>query len=323
MRLLILAILFFTVNAISLDHHHLIARQFAQPQKRSTGTGRCKPRPTSSSTTTPKYTPAAPAAPSPAAPSPSPSPSPSSSSASSDKIGIAWPNGNDPSLRNYMKPGRVTYTWGINKPEPLDGGDFAIMLWGNNDGMVQQFKDAAQPGFAKYALGFNEPELPYPQAALDPQTAAQLWIEAIQPLKNQGYMLGTPAITSDSGGIPWMKSFLSACGGQCTFDFACFHFYGTNAQDFITYVTNFHNTFNLPVWVTEFASWNFDGSPQLDQGQVYAFMNTVTQWMDATEWVERYFSFGIMHDMGNVGQTCSLMNADGTPNTLGNIYLYH
>jgi len=141
------------------------------------------------------------------------------------------------------------------------------------------------------------------------------------PLMNQGIKFGSPAVTSvPDVSIPWLQSFIAQCNG-CQIDFVCMHYYGTDAQDFITYVTKFHQTFNKPVWVTEFAPWNFDGTPQIDQQQVNAFMETVTQWMDSTDMVEHYFPFGVMPDMGStgVGSTCQLMNADGTLNALAEI----
>ncbi|KAJ7135452.1 hypothetical protein C8R43DRAFT_1021091 [Mycena crocata] len=44
----------------------------------------------------------------------------------------------------------------------------------------------------------------------------------IQPLKSSGVRLGSPAISSGPGGLPWLTSFLQACSG-CTIDFVVVH----------------------------------------------------------------------------------------------------
>lgn len=68
-------------------------------------------------------------------------------------------------------------------------------------------------------------------------------------------------------------------------------------------------------------------------------MQTVTEWMDNTSFVEQYFAYG-MHDplafgnckphfsisgfvanMGNVGYTCQLMDGNGALTPLGEIYI--
>jgi hypothetical protein len=70
------------------------------------------------------------------------------------------------------------------------------------------------------------------------------------------------------------------------------HFYGTEPQDFINYVTEVYNAFKIPVWVTEFACQNFGGGEQCTAEQVQNFLQTVTEWMDKTTYVDAYFAFG-------------------------------
>lgn len=53
------------------------------------------------------------------------------------------------------------------------------------------------------------------QSNIDPQTAASLWQQNIQPKKQLGYNLISPAVTSDAAGIPWLQQFFQACQG-CT-----------------------------------------------------------------------------------------------------------
>ncbi|KAF8803704.1 hypothetical protein BYT27DRAFT_7108977 [Phlegmacium glaucopus] len=209
------------------------------------------------------------------------------------------------------------YTWNPASPPDLFGLEFIPMLWGYSQ--ISDFQRLVVPGYATHVLGFNEPDL-NTQSGIDAWTAASLWQQYIQPLKNHGYTLVSPATTSAPSGKKWMQDFISACHG-CTIDVVALHWYGTNAQAFIAYVTDFHTTFNRNIWVTEFACQDFAGGPQADQDQVFAFMKTVTSWMDSTSFVEKYFAFGVMTDMGNVSPLNQLMNPDGTPTPLGWTYI--
>lgn len=76
------------------------------------------------------------------------------------------------------------------------------------------------------------------------------------------------------------------------FDALALHWYDVGADNFIRYVEDFYQTFNLPIWVTEFACQNFNGGPQCTQEEVFEFMATVTAWMDQAAYVQAYFAFG-------------------------------
>ncbi|KAH9482862.1 hypothetical protein JR316_0004962 [Psilocybe cubensis] len=330
------------VNALSIDtspnHHarHLGHHQLIAKKKRA-DSRRCKPRPSSSlvkpsstkaavpsSSVKPAVVTPAPAPTTKAAAPPkttqAPAPPPPSTNAGA-KVGIAWPMGDDPSLKNF-KTNKVSflYTWSPNKPANADalGFTFMPMFWGPKD--IANWQRLVKPGYARFALGFNEPDHAG-QAALDPGYGASLWKQYIEPLKNNGYTLISPAVTSGSGGIPWLQSFFGACGGGCTVHAMALHWYGTNPQDFIKYVENFHNVFQRDIYVTEFACQNFSGGAQCSQQQVQTFMDTVTGWMDATSYIKGYMAFGVMHDMSGVNPLNQLMAGNGLPTPLGYDYL--
>jgi hypothetical protein len=189
------------------------------------------------------------------------------------------------------------------------------MLWGLDQ--VSQFKELVKPGYANVILAFNEPDLPS-QANLDPSAAAQLWMENGQPLVDQGYTAIAPAIAFK---IPWLQAFFTACKG-CEWGGMAAHIYKTNAQDMIDYLTTLHNTFHMDIWVTEFACQDFNNGPQCSQSEVFAFMTTVTKWMDDTDWIAHYFAYGVMPAAEiNINSFNALMNPDGTPNALGKIFI--
>jgi O-glycosyl hydrolase len=191
------------------------------------------------------------------------------------------------------------------------------MLWGTKQ--ISDFTRLVKPGYARYALGFNEPDHAG-QANLDPGNAASIWQQHMQPLKGQGYSLVSPAVTSGSSGKPWLQSFLKSCSG-CNVDYISVHWYGTDPQQFIKYCEDFHTTFGKDLWVTEFACQNFSGGAQCTESQVQNFMSTVTAWMDSTPYIAKYFAFGVMVNMQGVNPLNQLMGANGQPTALGWSYL--
>jgi hypothetical protein len=106
----------------------------------------------------------------------------------------------------------------------------------------------------------------------------------IQPLADQGLTIGSPAVTNggeSTKGISYLKQFLSACDG-CKIDFVVAHYYGTdNAQEFKDYLKKFYDTFQKPVWVTEFGV-----NP--GQGDANKFLQEVLPFLEETEWIHRY-----------------------------------
>ena len=70
------------------------------------------------------------------------------------------------------------------------------------------------------------------------------------------------------------------------------HYYGNTAEGFISYIEKFWNLFGIKIWVTEFACQDFYKNDQCDAGEVWSFMQTVTAWMDSTDYVQAYFAFG-------------------------------
>lgn len=102
-----------------------------------------------------------------------------------------------------------------------------------------------------------------------------LWNAEIRPWGKRGYTLVAPSVTTAPSGIRWLQGFFARCGGndKCgvriptplvrlfdaqlilvsQVDIVPIHYYGTSVQEFKNYVTKFHQTFGLPIWVTEFA----------------------------------------------------------------------
>ena len=50
---------------------------------------------------------------------------------------------------------------------------------------------------------------------MSPEHAVQLWWQYMEPKKNQGYRLVSPATTNSPAGLEWQKQFFAQCSG-CT-----------------------------------------------------------------------------------------------------------
>jgi len=191
------------------------------------------------------------------------------------------------------------------------------MLWGSDQ--ISEFQSMVVAGYASYVLGFNEPNQSG-ESNMTPAEGASMWMEYIQPLKDQGYYLISPACTNADTGIPWQQQFLGNCTG-CTVDAMAFHFYDTDAQNLIDYANQFYDTFGLPVWITEFADENFSGTGgQSTQDEVNSFAATVAAFVNETPWIEAAFPFDWSTNLAGVNTANQLLGDDGNPTSLAYTY---
>ncbi|KAG1892655.1 glycosyl hydrolase catalytic core-domain-containing protein [Suillus subluteus] len=333
-----------SVNALTTDRSHVAryasGHEAVAAAKKKRNTSSCKPKPTNANTTTSStptpswssssssgnaspytsapsssgtsiYVSQTPTTPTATTPTPTPTSTPASTS-SGKKWGLAWPNGDTDYLSTFAALSNVgyLYTWSPYLPTDLYG------LKGIP--MFPDFQSLVVAGYANYVLGMNEPNEPS-QSNMSPSDGVALWQQYINPLKDEGYYLISPACTNDQTGLDWMASFFQECSG-CHVDAVAFHFYGTDAQDFISYATQLYNTYNLPIWVTEFADQSFSGGAQATQDEVYAFASTVANFVDSTSWFEVAFPFGVMSDLQGVNTANSLLSSDDTPTSLAYNY---
>ncbi|KAI0728769.1 glycosyl hydrolase catalytic core-domain-containing protein [Fomitopsis betulina] len=242
----------------------------------------------------------------------------------SSKTGLAWPNGNWDNIEQYASTGMGVswyYTW---SPSSIGSSlEFVPMLWG--DRQISQWQSSINATIqhlgTSHVLYFNEPEYPM-QANMTPSHGASVWKAQMEPLHSQGVRLGSPAPTSDPQGKQWLLDWLTACDGGCTVDFIALHWYDVNSTAFIEYLEDFHETFQRPLWVTEWACQNFNiVDEQCSLQNVIDFMNATQAFMDATDWVERYAWFGAMQHLQGVNSDDALMDSAGRINALGEQYI--
>jgi hypothetical protein len=314
------------VSALSIDtglqaRHAHIGQVLAKRQ-----TKRCKARTPSpaagsplSSSHTPTPTPVVQKANTPSTTPPA-APTPPPASAGNAKACLAF-SGTDNvrTILSNFKTSHVSmvYNWSPYKVPYAEelGYEYAPMFWGDKD--INAW-NMVVGGYARYALGPNEPDLPA-QSYQSPSAAALSWNQHMAPLRQKGYTLVSPATTSGSGGMAWMEQFLAACGPNCV-DKIAVHWYGTDPQQFIIYLKNWYAKFGKPIWVTEVACTDFSGA-NLRCNNVLAFAGTIRDFMDKTWWVERYCPFAI-GGMNNVDPINQLVGWDLHPTELAKVYFY-
>ncbi|KAJ7130848.1 glycosyl hydrolase catalytic core-domain-containing protein [Mycena crocata] len=243
---------------------------------------------------------------------------------SSAKAGIGGGGNADTDMAQFMATGKVSwyYTWG--KYSVDTELEFVPMLWGQKQ--VVQWSDPTDGINTTIAerkptaiLGMNTPQ-EKGQSNVTPQEGADMWRTYIEPFHAQGLCLGSPAPSSAPSGKSWIQDFLTACNGGCSIDFIALHYYGVNATKFIGYLTDFHDTFQRPIWVTEWACQNFNNGPQCSAADVAAFLNETQTFMDSNDWVERYAWYGVTREI-SINPDDAMMDGIGKINDLGKQYI--
>ncbi|KAL1407101.1 hypothetical protein Q8F55_006515 [Vanrija albida] len=249
------------------------------------------------------------------------------------KGGISWPiqeETSDP-VAKFFQPGSKLswhYNWNKNWDVLLPGtspnlsidAEFVPMIFApsylNNEFTLQA-------GW-KLLLGYNEPDHVDPEVAVPttPADAARAWVE-LAKLRTEGTKLVSPAV---AGNLDWLKEWFSLIPEDTRPDFLAVHVYTTTFDDFRRQVENYHDTFKLPIIVTEFAMTSFDPNvpPPQSMQQVHDFMGQTTAWLDATDWIERFAWFGAVRNAYNlhgVHEFNRLMDADGELTALGHQYV--
>jgi hypothetical protein len=214
------------------------------------------------------------------------------------------------------------YTWSPDASGLAASTDleFVPMLWGEKHAANwnQTIGDIISKNNVNSVLGMNEPELPG-QSNLNPQQGADMWRAYLEPLRSSNVRLGSPATASGPAGVNWTQDFFTVCGGGCNPDFMAMHWYGVNASQFITFVEQLHDKYQKPIWVTEWACQNFvDQNSQCSKDDIALFLNKTQDFLDSTDYVERYAWFGVP---GIINPDNALVTQDGQLTPLGEQYV--
>ncbi|KAF7331940.1 Glyco-hydro-cc domain-containing protein [Mycena kentingensis (nom. inval.)] len=320
-----------TTTAVSLHSGHVVRSHhgISGVHKRATNAKRCKPRASSTlSSSKAASTKAAATTTEKVAAQTTKAPSKPSKSVSFNNVNLrgkaclAWPN----SDYNKLSPWKgssvgLIYGW---SPDKIPGADelgmtFAPMLWGWKQ--AEEFKAKVVEGYATVALGCNEPN-EEGQSNMDAWSGIALWRQYMIPLLDKGYTLVSPAMSSRPNGKEWMETFMTNCGDDCGVSAIAIHYYGTDIEEFKTYVEYWYNKYNLPVLITEYADQDFNGGPQASLDEIWAFMVAATSWINSKDWIKAHCWFGAMVGMSNVNVLNTMMNSGGSgPNDLGHYFI--
>lgn len=239
--------------------------------------------------------------------------------------GLAWATNNNYARDIGSKPRITWYHHWQDGPVPQmpSGREYVPMFWGPSkwdkwSARLSEMKKKTP----KHLMAFNEPDV-RSQSNMDPNYAAQLYMEQINPWGKKGVKLGSPAIVWN---LDWMETFLNAVkkkGGHV--DFICLHWYGSwkDIAGFKKYVQAAHARFGKNIWVTELGVTTASGG---SQHQVKSLMMNAFSFMDSQGYVERGAWFGGFESDhppdGFATAKNALLKPGGSPSDMGMWYGY-
>ena len=158
------------------------------------------------------------------------------------------------------------YTWGTGEGSP---GNFDAthypMFW---NAPSQNTINIVKNRNPEWVLGFNEPERP-DQANMSVGQAIASWTTISNSFAGTSTKLASPAVSDTGDGQAWLASFMQqAAANDLRVDAVAFHWYGVSnpnnpagaASSFLSRVDSYHNQFNKPVFITEFAIHDWGGA---------------------------------------------------------------
>jgi hypothetical protein len=190
------------------------------------------------------------------------------------------------------------------------------MVWGSST------VSSPIPSGSRFVLGFNEPNF-HAQANLTPQEAAAAWPALEANAASAGAAIVSPAMNfcgpaaNCNGTDPYqyLKDFFAACTG-CKVDYVAVHWYNCDLPSLRDYLEPGDNLegfeqFGRPIWLTEFSC-----DPSASVAEQEAYMRVALPYLEDNPNVFRYswFSAGPIPN-------ARLLNADGSPTALGQVYI--
>jgi hypothetical protein len=179
--------------------------------------------------------------------------------------------------------------------------------WDTSDKKIAQIR--SYNGIS-HVLGYNEPERK-DQGNLALEKALELWPRLEKLAGDKNLKLGSPAPSSDQGGMDYLDRFMTqAKRKKLRVDFVAVHWYRSRDPDaFEDFVKSLAREFRLPVWITEFNGWS---GPEKEH---YKFLKDSLRFLERSSKVERYAYF----EPGR-GKSHSLLSKDGSLTRMGELY---
>lgn len=199
------------------------------------------------------------------------------------------------------------YNWQAQGRE-IGAAEFVPMIKGaKNIGQVDRIRQARG---IKAVLGFNEPERSS-QGDTSIDEAIKLWPRLVELAEEEKLQLGSPAPSSDGGGMAWLTEFMRrAKREKLRVDFIAIHWYrGRDGAAFANWLKELDRNWRLPVWLTEFNGWS--GTEK----ENFEFLKSALKTMERSKSVERYAYFE-----PGAGKNHSLFKPDGSLTRMGELY---
>ncbi|KAG6374881.1 hypothetical protein JVT61DRAFT_3610 [Boletus reticuloceps] len=166
----------------------------------------------------------------------------------------------------------------------------------------------------------NEPDL----NGITPGQAAEWYIEHINPLPVAKALPAVSSSVAPGQGLDWVSDMITACAGQCHFDYVNAHWYGVSFEQFKSFIEGAHARFpNYRLVISEYAL-----QPPATQDDQVAFFKQALPFLDNADYVELHCIYvatspalaeahGTSPDwVGNC-----LYNDDGSPSAVGKLVL--
>ncbi|WP_146397428.1 glycosyl hydrolase [Pseudobythopirellula maris] len=192
------------------------------------------------------------------------------------------------------------YRWGPDKPSSAAGSSaqFVPMIWGGFQANTSTINNILNQDGVEWVLGFNEPERP-DQANMSVSQAISSWQTLSSGFSGTGVKLISPGVSDTGEGQAWLADFMGQANSQgLKVDGVAFHWYGAStpndpigaANSFISRVDSYHNSYGLPVWITEFAmhDWGGNYSDQEMRAANAIFLDNVVPRLESRSYVGGY-----------------------------------
>lgn len=216
-----------------------------------------------------------------------------------------WAGGNASAIKTFGATWYYTWWHGGGN---IDGAEFVPMIKHGSD--IAQTAAINSMNHIKAVLGFNEPERTS-QGNTSIDEAIKLWPRLVELAVAKNIRIGSPAPSSDGGGMAWLTEFMRRSKKEkLRVDFIAIHWYRSkDAGAFATWLKELDKNWRLPIWLTEFNGW---AGPEKEH---YEFLKSALKTLERSKSVERYAYF----EPGR-GKEHSLFKEDGTLSRMGELY---
>ena len=249
------------------------------------------------------------------------------------KRGVAYGYHSVQDMQNFSQNISWWYNWAAQPDVSIRNTyqnydvDFTPMAW-NAVGISGVASWAEKDSTIKYMLGFNEPNFKE-QANMTPTQAANAWPSLQKIAKKHNLKIVGPAVnycgncvseggTTYTNPFTYLDHFFAACD-TCQVDFIGLHWYGSG-NSIVGYV-NTARKYNKPIWITEFASWDYSNLVQNINEQKKYLAGTVN-FLERDPDIYRY-SWFIGRTSGGINTVpyIDLYGASGMLTELGQLYM--